>query len=117
MIGAFRRLGPPLLGRLQRPAFSVETVFSVKAIHSVFPASLLYYRPKPRSSLFDHAENEDESRRHDLWDEGVVISKDGLVYPGVRHQHHPLGQQNGRKATEKPLQFHTSFLACIFDPV
>ncbi|PNY23834.1 Uncharacterized protein TCAP_06226 [Tolypocladium capitatum] len=40
--------------------------------------------PRQGSSLFDHQEN--ESRPNDVYDEGVVIARDGLVYPGV-HKH------------------------------
>ncbi|KJR80321.1 uncharacterized protein SPSK_10664 [Sporothrix schenckii 1099-18] len=57
--------------------------FTVKAIYSSCPASLAYDRPRCRPSLFDHKEN--ESRPHDLYDEGVIVADDGLVYPGVRH--------------------------------
>ncbi|KAK4068349.1 hypothetical protein Purlil1_13807 [Purpureocillium lilacinum] len=61
---------------------SQQRRFSVKAIHSVFPASLTYYSPRTKSNLFDHQEI--ENRPHDVYDEGVIIAKDGLVYPGVQ---------------------------------
>jgi len=76
MIRKFYRLRPAPLSRLQCRAFSV------KAICSSFPASLAYYSPRHKSSLFDHKEN--DSRPNDLYDEGVVVARDGLVYPGVR---------------------------------
>ncbi len=76
MIRVFGQLHTPLLGRLQR------RTFSVKAIYSSFPASLAYYSPRHRSSLFDHKEN--ESRPDDLYDESIAIAQDGLVYPSVR---------------------------------
>ena len=55
--------------------------FSAKAIYSSFPATLLYYSPRQRSSLYDHSES--DSRPDDLYDEGVVVEKNGLVYPAV----------------------------------
>jgi len=84
MIRAFVKLHHPLQGylRLQR------RVFSVKAIYSSFPASLVYYSPRHRSSLFDHKEH--ESRPDDLYEEGVLIAQDGLVYPSVRPGGFPL---------------------------
>lgn len=55
--------------------------FSVKAIYSSFPATLHYYCPRRTSSLFDHREN--DSRPDDIYNEGVTIQKNGLVYPAV----------------------------------
>jgi hypothetical protein len=42
---------------------------------------LIYYSPRRDPRLFDHKEN--ETRIHDIYDDGVVIASDGLVYPGV----------------------------------
>jgi hypothetical protein len=53
--------------------------FSVRAIYSAFPATLLYYSPHRRSSLYDHREV--DSRPDDLYEEGIILAKDGLVYP------------------------------------
>ncbi len=75
MIRNFCRLHPVSLSRVQRRAFSA------KAIYSSFPTSLAYYSPRQKSNLFDHKEN--ESRPDDLYDEGVIVARDGLVYPGV----------------------------------
>lgn len=72
------RLRPISLSYVQRRAFSV------KAIYPSFPASLSYYSPRQKLSLFDH--KEDESRANDLYDEGVLVARDGLVYPGVDKQ-------------------------------
>ncbi|KAK4152363.1 hypothetical protein C8A00DRAFT_16322 [Chaetomidium leptoderma] len=55
--------------------------FSVKAIYSSFPATLLYYSPRQRSSLYDIKES--DSRPDDLYDEAIHVEKDGLVYPAV----------------------------------
>lgn len=79
---------PTVIGRLSRPFLVRQQLhppprrqFSVKAIYTSFPATLHYYSPRRKSALFDHKENDD--RPHDLYDEGVVVAKDGLVYPGV----------------------------------
>ncbi|RSM15798.1 hypothetical protein CDV31_004740 [Fusarium ambrosium] len=78
-----------IIGRLRssvfshrQPHFSLgRRQFSAKAIYSSFPATLYYYSPRPTSSLFDHKEIKD--RPDDLYDEGVTVEKDGLVYPAV----------------------------------
>jgi hypothetical protein len=77
---AFYRLGAAKsIGRVHRQQ---QRSFFAKAIYSSFPASLAYYSPRRRSSLFDH--REDASRPNDLYQEGLIISKDGLVHPGVK---------------------------------
>lgn len=47
--------------------------FSVKAIYTSFPASLIYYSPQQKLNLFDH--KEDESRPNDLFEDGVTVAK------------------------------------------
>lgn len=66
----------------QQPRMLSRRLFSVKAVHSSFPATLHYYCPRRSSSLFDHRENDD--RPDDLHEEGVILGKHGLVYPGVK---------------------------------
>jgi len=66
-------------GRTQTPPH--QRRFSVKAIYSTFPATLFYYSPRPGSRLFDHKEN--DSRPDDLFDEGVIVDQNGIVYPGA----------------------------------
>jgi hypothetical protein len=51
------------------------------AIHSRFPATLHYYRRAKRPSLFDRKEI--GNRPQDLYDDGVEVAGDGLVYPKV----------------------------------
>ncbi|KAM3506502.1 hypothetical protein MY10362_002311 [Beauveria mimosiformis] len=53
--------------------------FSPLAIHSRFPATLHYYRRANRPSLFDRKEI--DNRPQDLYDDGVEVAGDGLVYP------------------------------------
>ncbi|OAA51129.1 hypothetical protein BBO_01076 [Beauveria brongniartii RCEF 3172] len=53
--------------------------FSPLAIHSRFPATLHYYRRANRPSLFDRKEI--GNRPQDLYDDGVEVAGDGLVYP------------------------------------
>ncbi|EXV00475.1 hypothetical protein X797_006537 [Metarhizium robertsii] len=65
----------------RQPYMLLRRQFSVKAIYSSFPATLHYYCPRRTSSLFDHQET--ESRPDDIYDEGVTIHKNGLVYPAV----------------------------------
>ncbi|KFG79616.1 hypothetical protein MANI_029727 [Metarhizium anisopliae] len=65
----------------RQPYMLLRRQFSVKAIYSSFPATLHYYCPRRTSSLFDHQET--ESRSDDIYDEGVAIHKNGLVYPAV----------------------------------
>lgn len=55
---------------------------SAKAVYSVFPASLLYYSPQRKSSLFDHAKYGD--RPDDIYDESIIVASSGLVYPTVK---------------------------------
>ncbi|KAK8149046.1 hypothetical protein G3M48_008410 [Beauveria asiatica] len=55
--------------------------FSPLAIHSRFPATLHYYRRANRPSLFDRKEI--GNRPQDLYDDGVEVAGDGLVYPKV----------------------------------
>lgn len=77
MIGVTKRL-------VSRPLFSTQTLrrgFSVKAIYPSFPATLLYYRPHQKLSLYD--EKEGDSRPDDLFQDRVKLGEDGLVYPGV----------------------------------
>lgn len=70
------------LSNLRRqPYMLLRRQFSVKAIYSSFPATLHYYCPRRTSSLFDHQET--EGRPDDIYDEGVTIHKNGLVYPAV----------------------------------
>ncbi|KAF1733921.1 hypothetical protein CRV24_005452 [Beauveria bassiana] len=58
--------------------------FSPLAIHSRFPATLHYYRRANRPSLFDRKEI--GNRPQDLYDDGVEVAADGLVYPKLeRH--------------------------------
>jgi hypothetical protein len=79
---------PTIAGRLFR-AFQVRQQlhsaprrqFSVKAIYTSFPATLHYYSHRRKSGLFDHKEM--DNRPHDIYDDGVVVAKDGLVYPSV----------------------------------
>lgn len=54
---------------------------SVQAIYSSFPASLLRYSSRPKSSLFDVKDL--ELRVDDPPEDAVRVSGDGLVYPGV----------------------------------
>lgn len=58
--------------------------FHFKAVHSIFPASLIYYSPKQNISLFDHKES--EARVDNPYDDGVDIASDRYVYPGVDKQ-------------------------------
>ncbi|KAH8709598.1 hypothetical protein HC256_009512 [Beauveria bassiana] len=59
--------------------------FSPLAIHSRFPATLHYYRRANRPSLFDRKEI--GNRPQDLYDDGVEVAADGLVYPKLeRHE-------------------------------
>ncbi|KAG6009336.1 hypothetical protein E4U21_002644 [Claviceps maximensis] len=75
-----------LAGRL-RPVAMNQSIglqkrrYNILSIHSSFPATLSYYRPKNLSSLYDIAEL--DSRPDDLYHEGVRIAPNGLVYPGV----------------------------------
>ncbi|OAR02492.1 hypothetical protein LLEC1_08019 [Akanthomyces lecanii] len=55
--------------------------FSPLAIYSRFPATLHYYQPKAKTSLFDRKEI--DSRTHDSPADGVEVAADGLVYPKV----------------------------------
>ena len=76
MFRTLHQLRPMSLARLSR------RTFSVKAIYSSFPASLAYYSPQHKSRLFDH--NENDNRPNGLYDQGVVVARDGLVYPSVQ---------------------------------
>ncbi|KZZ89737.1 hypothetical protein AAL_07630 [Moelleriella libera RCEF 2490] len=70
---------------------SQRRYLSVEAIHSVIPTSLTYNSPRPRSGLFDH---ENASRPDDVYDEGVAVEKNGLVYPDI-HKHCGGAASNG----------------------
>ena len=61
--------------------WGIRRPFSVPAIYSSFPATLLRYNSRQRSSLYDRSkrhEREDDPN----WD-GIEISEDGLVHPGA----------------------------------
>jgi hypothetical protein len=67
-----------------QPLYSIrraQRLFSVIAIHSSFPASLLRYNSRQRSSLFDYKKLHE--REDDPIDDGVEVSENGLVYPSV----------------------------------
>src|SRR6266516_3693460 len=66
-----------IIGHKSRISHRAYRQFSVLSIHSTFPASLLRYSPTRKSTLFDYAQHQEE---HDVED-GVRVSKDGLVYP------------------------------------
>lgn len=68
---------PPLWPRNDVPRRNL----SVRAIYSSFPASLLRYSSRPKSSLFDVKDL--ELRVDDSPEDAVRVSGDGLVYPGV----------------------------------
>lgn len=77
-----------IIGRLrtftfshQQPHLLLRRQFSARAIYSSFPATLYYYSPRSTSALFDLKERDD--RPNDLYDEGVTVEKDGLIYPAV----------------------------------
>lgn len=55
--------------------------FSVQAIYSTFPASLLRYSPRQKSSLFNIKDL--EQRGDDPYDDAVRVSTNNLVYPGA----------------------------------
>ena len=75
-----RRISPFVASRRQASSFSRQR-FSAKAIYSLFPATLYCYCPTRSSTLFDHKEN--DSRPDDIYDESVIVEKNGLVYPAV----------------------------------
>ncbi|KAF9876296.1 hypothetical protein CkaCkLH20_06239 [Colletotrichum karsti] len=54
---------------------------AIEAIYSSFPATLHYYSPHLNSSLFDNEEN--DKRPDDIYDEAVIVDKDGTVFPAV----------------------------------
>ncbi|UNI13306.1 hypothetical protein JDV02_000063 [Purpureocillium takamizusanense] len=66
---------------LRQPHTLLRRQYSVKAIYSSFPATLHYYCPRRTSALFNHQEI--DSRPDDMYDEGVIVQSDGLVYPAV----------------------------------
>ncbi|KAI1351130.1 hypothetical protein F5Y01DRAFT_134331 [Xylaria sp. FL0043] len=76
MIGATRNIAfrPLLSPRVLRRRFSV------KAIYSSFPATLMYYCFRPKVSLYDVEEA--ERRLYDNYSDGVTIDN-GLVFPRV----------------------------------
>ncbi|KAI0856848.1 hypothetical protein F4860DRAFT_491446 [Xylaria cubensis] len=77
MIGVAKRL-------TSRPIFSALTLrreFSVKAIYSTFPATLLFYSARQKPNLYE--EREDHDRPDDLYEDRVNLGSNGLVYPGV----------------------------------
>ncbi|KAK5635722.1 hypothetical protein RRF57_011434 [Xylaria bambusicola] len=66
-----------------RPLFASRTVrraFSVKAIYSSFPATLLHYSPRNKVDLYD--EQEASNRPDDHFDNRVSLNN-GLVYPSA----------------------------------
>lgn len=72
----------PLLPATSSPSrLIVRRDFSVQAIYTSFPASLLRYSPRQTSSLFDIKNL--EQRNDDPFDDAVIVSTDSLVYPGV----------------------------------
>ncbi|KAL7965639.1 hypothetical protein HDV63DRAFT_211499 [Trichoderma sp. SZMC 28014] len=44
-------------------------------------ATLSYYCPRRSSNLFDLKES--DSRPHEIYDEAVIVEKNGLLYPAV----------------------------------
>lgn len=50
------------------------------SIHATFPASLLHFQPIQRSGLFDFSARQGQGH---VLEDGVAVSKDGLVYPAV----------------------------------
>jgi hypothetical protein len=65
-----------LLGN--RPKLSARQL-SIKAAYSgSFPATLHHYRPTP-TILYDRAEQ--GRQPHGLFEDSVIVSQDGLVYP------------------------------------
>ena len=62
---------------------------SLISVHKSFPASLLRLSPRQESGLFDCSKKMDGL--HDP-DDGVLISKDGWVYPAVLES--PLSAQH-----------------------
>ncbi|KAI1275388.1 hypothetical protein F5Y07DRAFT_400387 [Xylaria sp. FL0933] len=76
MIGVTRHL-------LSRPLLASRILhrgFSVKAIYSSFPATLMYYSPRQKVGLYD--EREADNRPHDNYGDGVMLDN-GLVFPRV----------------------------------
>lgn len=68
---------PPATNKLWRS-------FSVQGIYATFPATLLRYSARQKSSLFDIKER--KQRKEDPYDDAVKVSADGLVYPGGEDQ-------------------------------
>ncbi len=60
-------------------AASRSQKLSIISTHSSFPATLYRFQPQRRSALLDVSERAKEESTAD----GVIVSKDGLVYPGV----------------------------------
>ncbi|KAK3941285.1 hypothetical protein QBC46DRAFT_363417 [Diplogelasinospora grovesii] len=95
MIG---RVSRNILSRRGLPlaSFCCRRQFSAKAIYSSFPATLLYYSPRQRSSLYDHKEG--DSRPDDLFDEGVAE----LIR---RYFDEALDREDGGKEVETPFVY------------
>ena len=53
---------------------------SIISVHSTFPAPLLHFQPLESSGLFDFNASRGQER---VLEDGVTVSKDGLVYPTV----------------------------------
>ncbi|TRX89862.1 hypothetical protein FHL15_009295 [Xylaria flabelliformis] len=62
-------------------ALTLRREFSVKAIYSTFPATLLFYSARQKPSLYEEREGRD--RPNDLYEDRVNLGRNGLVYPGV----------------------------------
>lgn len=64
-----------------KPVFNARRHLTVTSIHDTFPATLYRFQIHRDSRLYDKElkkENEDLE-----YADGVEISKDGLVYPGI----------------------------------
>ncbi|PHH63517.1 hypothetical protein CDD81_5798 [Ophiocordyceps australis] len=55
--------------------------FSIRGVYTSFPATLLYYSPLPKISLYKYTGNEDKDNVP--LDDAVVPAADDLVYPTV----------------------------------
>lgn len=77
-------LRPLLHTQSLRSIRGFQRPFSVIAIQSSFPASLLRYNSRPRSSLFDY--NKRHEREDEPIDDGVEVSENGLVCPAVSNR-------------------------------
>ena len=62
------------------PSWEPQRALSIISIHSTFPASLLRFQNLKSSSLFDFSTCHGQEC---VLEDGITVSKDGLVYPTV----------------------------------